>query len=60
MRHISEQIIKLEDFVKNRLKDRHAMLEASKRIDEFRKKYGRITRGFDSVEIIRKMRDARR
>ncbi len=60
MRHISNQIIKLEDFVKTRLKDRHAMLEASRLIDEFRKKYGKTEKGFDSVEIIRKMRDTRR
>lgn len=59
MRHISNEI-KVEDFVKNRLKDRRAMLRASKLIDEFRKKYGKVEEGFNSVEIIRKMRDSRR
>jgi hypothetical protein len=59
MRHISNEI-KVEDFVKNRLKDRRAMLRASKLIDEFRKTYGKAEKGFDSVEIIRKMRDSRR
>jgi hypothetical protein len=59
MRHISNEI-KVEDFVKSRLKDRRAMLRASKLIDEFRKAYGKVRKGFDSVEIIRKMRDSRR
>lgn len=59
MRQTSNEI-RLEDFVKNKLKNRRAMLQASKRIDEFRKTYGKVEKGFDSVETIRKMRDARR
>jgi hypothetical protein len=59
MRHISN-VIKVEDFIKNRLKDRRAMLQASKLIDKFRKTYGKVEKGFDSAEIIRKMRDGRR
>ena len=51
--------IKLEEFLKMRLKDRKAMQCASKRIDEFREKYGKADRGFDSVKIIRKMRESR-
>ncbi len=52
--------IKLEEFLKMRLKDREAMLRASKKIDEIREKYGKVEKGFNSVEIIRKMRDSRR
>lgn len=59
MSHVSS-VIKIEDFVKNKLKDRPTMLRASKLIDEFRKTYGKVKQGFDSVEIIRKMRDTRR
>ena len=51
--------IKLEEFLKMKLKDRDAMLRASKKIDEIREKYGKVEKGFDSVEIIRKMRDSR-
>jgi len=51
---------KLDTFIKVRLKDRVAMLRASRRIDEFRKKYGKREKGFDSVSMIRKMRDSRR
>lgn len=52
--------IKLEEFLKMRLKDREAMLRASKKIDEIREKYGKVEKDFNSVEIIRKMRDSRR
>lgn len=52
--------MKVEDFIKSQLKDRQAMLRASRLIDEFRKRYGKVQKGFDSVEIIRKMRDTRR
>ena len=58
MRHLSNQI-SIEDFVKSKLKDRRAMVRASKAIDEFRKTYGKVEKGFNSVEIIRKMRDNR-
>lgn len=51
---------KLDTFIKTRLKDRAAMLRASRRIDEFRMKYGKPEKGFDSVTVIRKMRDTRR
>jgi len=51
--------IKLDEFLKMRLKDKEAMLRASKKIDEFREKYGKTEKGFDSVKIIRKMRDSR-
>ncbi len=52
--------IKVGDFVKNKLKNHRAMLQASKRIDEFHKTHGKVEKDFDSVEIIRKMRDSRR
>ncbi len=59
MRDFSNHI-KIEDFVKNRLKDQESMLRASKLIDKFRNTYGKVKKGFNSVEIIRNMRDARR
>jgi carbamoylphosphate synthase small subunit len=58
MRYNSSHI-KLENFVKSRLKDRRAMSRASNNIDEFRKTYGKAVKGFDSTAIIRKMRDTR-
>lgn len=59
MKNIFGQI-KVADFVRRRLKDHVAMLRASKAIDKFRNTYGKVTKGFNSVEIIRNMRDARR
>lgn len=52
--------IKIEDFVKSKLRNRRAMLRASNLIDDFRKKHGKVKNGFDAVEVIRKMRDSRR
>jgi len=51
---------KLHTFIKTRLKNRIAMLRASRRIDEFRKKHGKREKSFDSVSMLRKMRDSRR
>lgn len=51
--------IKLEEFLRMRVRDQKAMQYASKRIDEFREKYGKADKGFDSVKIIRKMRESR-
>jgi hypothetical protein len=53
------EIIGVGDFVRNRLRDWQVMAKASRDIDEFRKKYGRVEKDFNSVEIIRKMRDCR-
>jgi len=58
MRHNSNGI-KVEDFVKSELKNRQAMLKASKLIDEFRKRWGKAGKEFNSVKIIRKIRDSR-
>lgn len=41
-------------------KNRRAMRHASKLIDAFRQKYGKVKNGFDSLETLRKMRDSRR
>jgi len=60
MKNIFSSQIKVEDFVKLRLKDHDLMLHASKAIDKFRNTYGKVTKDFNSVEIIRNMRDARR
>ena len=59
MSHNSDEI-KVEDFVKSELKDRQAMLKASKLIDEFRERWGKPEEGFNSLRIIRKMRDNRK
>lgn len=53
------EIIGVGDFVRNRLRDWQVMAKASRDIDEFRKKYGSVEKDFNSVEIIRKMRDCR-
>ena len=49
----------VEQFIKSRVRDREAMRRASARIDAFRKQYGRPAAGFDSLKILRKLREAR-
>ena len=49
----------VEQFIKSRVRDREAMRRASARIDAFRKKHGQPEAGFDSVKILRKLREAR-
>lgn len=49
----------VEQFIKSRVKDREAIRKASIRIDAFRKRYGRPEEGFDSVKILRHLREAR-
>ena len=58
MRQMSN-VIKIEEFVKNKLKDRGEMLAASRLIDNFRKEYGKTEKGFNSTAFIRKIRDTR-
>ena len=50
----------LEEFLKMKLTDRESMRRASKAIDDFRKKYGKTDKSFNSVEAIRKMREPHR
>jgi len=50
----------LETFLSHRLRDRAAIVRASKTIDAFRRKYGHAEAGFDAVKVIRKLRDAGR
>ena len=50
--------VKLTEFLKMRLKNREIMRRSAKRMDDFRQKYGKPQKGFHSVEMIRKMRDA--
>ena len=52
--------LKIEGFLKNKLKDHSAMLAASKLIDDFRASYGKVTKGFNSTKFIRKMRNCRK
>lgn len=42
-----------------RLKNRESMLAAAEKMDKLRKKYGKPDKSFDSVAIVRRMRDAR-
>jgi len=49
----------LEQFLTSRIRDREMMRKASARLDAFRKKYGKPEAGFDSVKILRKLRDSR-
>ena len=42
-----------------RLKDREAMVAAARRMDAFRQKYGRPTKRFDTVTLLRKLRASR-
>ncbi len=59
MHNVSNQL-KIEDFIKIRLKDHKTISEASKNIDEFRKTYGKAEKGYNSTAIIRRMRDFRK
>ena len=49
----------VEQFIKSRIKDHEAMRRASARIDAFRKKHGQLAAGFDSLKVLRKLREAR-
>jgi hypothetical protein len=49
----------VEQFIKSRVRNREAMRKASARIDAFRKKYGQPEAGFDSVKILRHIRESR-
>ncbi len=51
--------IKVEEFVRNKLRNRSEMLTASRLIDNFRNKYGKTEKGFNSTDFIRKIRDTR-
>lgn len=42
-----------------RFKDPKAMAAAARRMDDFRRKYGKPTKGFDSVTLLRKLRETR-
>jgi len=45
--------------LQTRLKDRDAMATAAKRIDAFRRKYGKPSKGFDTITLLRKLRQSR-
>ena len=49
----------LETLFEARLHDRQARLEAAQRIDAFRRRYGKPTKGFDTLTILRKLRRTR-
>ncbi len=49
----------VERFIKSRIRNRESIRKASAWIDAFRKKYGRPARNFDSVQVLRKLRESR-
>ncbi|MBI3011776.1 MAG: hypothetical protein HYY58_04745 [Candidatus Omnitrophica bacterium] len=49
----------VEQFIKSRVRDREALRKASARLDAFRKKYGQPEAGFDSLKILRQLRELR-
>ena len=52
-----------EDFLTNilesRVKDKESIVKASHNIDKIREKYGKYEKGFNSTEILRKIRDSK-
>ncbi len=49
----------LEEFIASRVRDRDSMRDAVRRMDALRKRFGKPEKGFNSVEVLRKLRDAR-
>jgi len=49
----------LEELLSARVKDREAMRRAARHMDELRKRCGKPEKGFDSVAVLRKIREAR-
>lgn len=56
---MAESKMTAEQLMKSRVRNRDAMRKASARIDAFRKRYGQPEAGFDSVRILRKLREGR-
>ena len=49
----------VEQLIRSRVRNRAAIRKASDRIDAFRKRYGQPEAGFDSVAILRRLRESR-
>ena len=50
---------RIENLLKARLKDKIAMNKASMGIDALRAKFGRHSKGFDSLRLLRQLRASR-
>lgn len=51
--------LSVEEFLTSRVRDRDAMRRAAHHMDELRKRFGKPEKGFNSVEVLRKIREAR-
>ena len=49
----------VEELITSRVRDRDAMRKAARHMDELRKRFGQPEKGFDSVTVLRKIREAR-
>ena len=49
----------LDELIESRVRDRDLMRKAARHMDELRKRCGKPEKGFDSVTILRKIREAR-
>ena len=49
----------LSELIESRVRDRDLMRKAARHMDELRKRCGKPERGFESVAVLRKIREAR-
>jgi len=49
----------INEILESRLRDREAMRKASHRMDELRRRCGKAEKDFNSVAVLRKIREAR-
>ena len=56
---MSSTKLTVEQFIKSRLRDVEAMRKAARHMDTLRKRCGKPEQGFDSVSVLRKIREAR-
>ena len=54
-----KSLLAVESLLQARLKDRQAMVSAAQRIDAFRRKYGKPSKHFDTLTVLRKLRRTR-
>jgi hypothetical protein len=56
---ISLSKMTVAEFLESRVRDREAMRKAARHMDELRKRCGKPEKGFDSLTVLRKLREAR-
>ena len=49
----------VDELLRSKIRDREKIAEAARHIDAFRRKYGKPSKGCDSVSLIRKLRETR-